>query len=141
MKINDQILLPTILLFLAVYFSILTSSVSMNYYIITAAYSQNKVVSSFQAEVKALDDIPIRKVKVGDIDIAYKRLGNSTKTPIVLINGLGTTMDMWSPALIRELSSDRSVIIFDNRGIGESTAGTKKFSISQFVNDTVGLMH
>ena len=77
MKINHQTLLPTIMLFLVVYFSLLASSVSMNY-ILPATYSQNKVVSSFQAEVKSLDDISIRKVKVGDIDIAYKQLGNST---------------------------------------------------------------
>jgi hypothetical protein len=107
MKINDQTLLPTIILFVVVYFSILVSNASMNY-ILPAAYSQNKLVPSFQAEVKALDDIPIRKVKVGDIDIAYKQLGNSTKKPIVLINGLGTTMNMWSPALIKELSSNRT---------------------------------
>ena len=138
MKINHQTLLPTIMLFLVVYFSLLASSVSMNY-ILPAAYSQNKVVSSFQAEVKSLDDISIRKVKVGDIDIAYKQLGNSTeKKPIVLINGLSTTMNMWSPTLLKELSNS-TVIIFDNRGIGESTAGTKGFSISQFANDTVGL--
>lgn len=130
-----------ITLLVVVYFGLLTSNGSMNYYILPAAYSQNKIISSFQAEVKALDDIPVRKVKVGDIDIAYKQLGNNTeKKPIVLINGQSTTMDMWSRVLIKELSSNRTVIIFDNRGIGESTAGTKEFSISQFANDTVGLL-
>jgi pimeloyl-ACP methyl ester carboxylesterase len=49
-------------------------------------------------------------------------------------------MDMWSPTLLKELSSNRSVIIFDNRGVGQSTIGTKEFSISQFANDTVGLL-
>ena len=49
-------------------------------------------------------------------------------------------MDMWSPTLLKELSSNRSVIIFDNRGAGESTAGTKEFSINQFANDTIGLL-
>jgi pimeloyl-ACP methyl ester carboxylesterase len=143
MKINHQTLLPTIIILLVVvYFGLLTSNGSMNFYTLSTAYSQNKkVVSSFQADVKALDDIPVRKVKVGDIDIAYKQLGNNTeKQPIILINGQSATMDMWSPALIRELSSNRTVIIFDNRGIGESTAGTKGFSISQFANDTVGLL-
>jgi pimeloyl-ACP methyl ester carboxylesterase len=36
--------------------------------------------------------------------------------------------------------SNRKVIIFGNRGAGESTAGTKEFSINQFANDTVGLL-
>jgi pimeloyl-ACP methyl ester carboxylesterase len=42
--------------------------------------------------------------------------------------------------LLKELSSNRTVIIFDNRGAGESTAGTKEFSINQFANDTAGLL-
>ncbi|MDQ3837823.1 MAG: hypothetical protein M3297_00985 [Thermoproteota archaeon] len=61
---------------------------------ITIAYSQNQS-SSFQAEAKALDDMPSQKVKVGDIDVAYKRLGNNIDNPIVLITGAVTTMDMW----------------------------------------------
>ena len=74
---------------------------------------------------------------MGDIDIAYKQLGNNSsgKQPIVLINGLATSMDMWSPTLLRELSSNHTVIIFDNRGVGKSTTGTKQFSIYQFAND------
>ena len=113
------------------------SNADLNY--ITAAYSQNQG-ASFQAEVKALDDMLTRKVKVDDIDIAYKQLGNVSNYPIVLINGCCTPMDMWSPTLLKELSSNRSVIIFDNRGAGESTAGTKEFSINQFANDTIGLL-
>jgi pimeloyl-ACP methyl ester carboxylesterase len=75
--------------------------------------------------------------------MAYKqlgKLGNANDNPIVLITGASTTMDMWSPTLLKELSSNRSVIIFDNRGAGESTAGTKEFSINQFANDTIGLL-
>jgi hypothetical protein len=105
-----------------------------------AASSQNQN-SSFVAEINTLDRIPVRKIKVGDIDIAYKQLGNNSGKPIVLINGLATTMNMWSPTLLKELSSNHKVIIFNNRGIGQSTVGTKEFSINQFANDTIGLMH
>ena len=49
-------------------------------------------------------------------------------------------MDMWSPTLLKELSSNHTVIIFDNRGVGQSTVGTKEFSINQFANDTIGLL-
>gem|GEM_PF-1990216 len=34
-----------------------------------------------------MDEIPDQKVKVGDIDISFKQLGNNTDKPIVLING------------------------------------------------------
>lgn len=107
---------------------------------IPAVYSQNQS-SSFQAEARALHDMPTQKVKVGDIAIAYKQLGEGNAKPIVLITGLGATMDMWNPLLLEQLtSSNYSVTIFDNRGVGESTAGTKEFSISQFANDTAGLL-
>jgi pimeloyl-ACP methyl ester carboxylesterase len=49
-------------------------------------------------------------------------------------------MDMWNPSVLKELSSNRSVIIFDNRGAGETTLGTREYSISQFANDTTGLL-
>jgi pimeloyl-ACP methyl ester carboxylesterase len=135
MKTNDQIFPMGFLVIL--YFVFLTPNTGLNH--IPAAYSQNQS-SSFQAEAKALDDMPSRKVKVGDIDIAYKKLGNISDYPIVLINGCCTTMDMWSPTLLKELSSNRTVLIFDNRGSGESTAGTGEFSINQFANDTIGLL-
>ncbi|HEU4822415.1 MAG TPA: alpha/beta hydrolase [Nitrososphaeraceae archaeon] len=60
---------------------------------------------------------------------------------MILITGLGATMDTWSPLLLDQLiSSNYSVIIFDNRGMGNTTTGTKQFSISQFAKDTAGLL-
>jgi pimeloyl-ACP methyl ester carboxylesterase len=98
-------------------------------------------LASFQAQVDFVDNLPSQKVKVGDIEIAYKQFGkNDSGKPIVLISGTSMTMDMWPPALLRELSANHRVIIFDNRGAGESTNGTKAFSIKQFANDTAGLL-
>lgn len=136
MKTNNQIF-PMISLVI-LNFVFLMLSTGFNH--IPAVYSQNQS-SSFQAEARALDDMPTQKVKVGDITIAYKQLGEGSAKPIVLITGLGATMDMWNPLLLEQLSSSNySVTIFDNRGAGESTAGTKEFSISQFANDTAGLL-
>ena len=88
-----------------------------------------------------INKIPFQKVTVGDINIAYKQLGKSNAKPIILITGLGATMDMWNPLLLEHLiSSNYSVTIFDNRGAGNTTAGTKQFSISQFAKDTAGLL-
>ena len=49
-------------------------------------------------------------------------------------------MDHWSSSVLQDLSSNHTVIIFDNRGVGNTTLGTKPFSIQQFTNDTVGLL-
>lgn len=40
----------------------------------------------------------------------------------------------------KDLSSYQTVIIFDNRGAGESSIGTKEYSITQLANDTAGLL-
>ena len=58
----------------------------------------------------------------------------------MLISGSGSVMDAWNPTILRDLSSNHTVIIFDNRGVGNTTAGTKPFSIIQFANDTAGLL-
>ena len=137
MKINNYLhLLVTILLIIA-YHSFQSSDGRIYYPPII--YGQNQS-SSFQAAVRALDNIPDQKVKVGDIDVSFKQLENNTDKPIVLINGHSTTKDMWSPTLLKELSANRTVIIFDNRGVGESTVGTKEFSVNQFAIDILGLL-
>ncbi|MGB6671873.1 MAG: alpha/beta hydrolase [Candidatus Nitrosopolaris sp.] len=96
---------------------------------------------SFQSKVAMINKISSQKVTVGDINITYKQLGKSNAKPIILVTGQGATMDIWSPLLLEQLiSSNYSVIIFDNRGAGNTTAGTKQFSISQFAKDTAGLL-
>jgi pimeloyl-ACP methyl ester carboxylesterase len=103
--------------------------------------SSSSLFSSFQSKAAILDNMPSHKVTVGDIDIAYKQIGKADAKPIILITGGGATMDMWNPLLLEKLTSaNYKVIIFENRGVGESTVGTKEFSISQFANDTSGLL-
>ena len=57
-----------------------------------------------------------------------------------MIMGYGSTMKLWEPGLIRALSSHFKVIVFDNRGMGNTEAGQRPFTIEQFADDTAGLM-
>ena len=90
------------------------------------------------ADLLNIQDIPAKKVHVGDIDVAYKIFGKGN--PILLISGSGNVMDVWPTHFLKELALNHTVIIFDNRGVGNTTAGTRPFSIDQFANDTVGLL-
>jgi pimeloyl-ACP methyl ester carboxylesterase len=94
--------------------------------------------SKNNAKLLSIQNIPAKKVHVGDIDIAYKIFGKGE--PFLLISGLNLVMDAWEPSVLTDLSSNRTVIIFDNRGVGNTTDGTKPFSIIQFANDTSGLL-
>jgi pimeloyl-ACP methyl ester carboxylesterase len=60
--------------------------------------------------------------------------------PIIPIGGVPLVMDSWPISILQKLSSNHTVIIFDNRGVGNTTSGTRPFSIEQFENDTNGLL-
>ena len=109
--------------------------ITLSFGIITVpfAYSQTSQTSSFDVQ-----NIPAKKVHVGDIDIAYKVFGKGD--PLLLIGGLGATKDGWDPSTLRELSLNHTVTTFDSRGIGNTTTGNRPFSIQQFANDTAGLL-
>jgi alpha/beta hydrolase fold len=85
-----------------------------------------------------IQDIAAKKVHVGDIDVAYKMFGKGD--PIILIPGGSDGMDYWDPTLMKTLSSNHTVIVFDPRGIGNTTIGSKPYTPSQLANDTTGLM-
>jgi len=48
-----------------------------------------------------IQDIPLEKVHVGDIDIAYKMFGKGE--PILLFNGASDGMDAWDPSFLTGL--------------------------------------
>jgi pimeloyl-ACP methyl ester carboxylesterase len=60
--------------------------------------------------------------------------------PIILFNGASDSMDAWDPSFLTEISSNHTVIAFDQRGIGNSTVGSKPYTYQQLANDTAGLL-
>jgi pimeloyl-ACP methyl ester carboxylesterase len=85
-----------------------------------------------------MQDIPLKKVRVGDIDVAYKMFGKGD--PIILIPGASDGMDSWDPILMKTLSSNHTLIVFDPRGIANTTVGSKPYTPQQLANDAAGLL-
>ncbi|HEX6379349.1 MAG TPA: alpha/beta hydrolase, partial [Nitrososphaeraceae archaeon] len=108
--------------------------------LVYAAVSSTNSATNITSQSFSLDNIETKKVRAGDIDIAYKIFGKGK--PLLLIPGFSMTMDMWDPNVLNRLSSNHTIIVFDNRGIGLTTAGndSKRFSIPQFANDTAGFL-
>jgi pimeloyl-ACP methyl ester carboxylesterase len=101
-------------------------------------YGQKNQTIAENEDLLNIPHIPAKKVHVGDIDIAYKMLGRGD--PILLFNGASDTMDAWDTSFLRSLSSNHTVIVFDTRGIGNTTIGSKSYTIAQLANDTAGLL-
>ena len=78
------------------------------------------------------------RVSVDDIQVSYQIQGEGY--PLIMIMGYSGTKDMWDPNVIKALAEHYQVITFDNRGMGDTSAGTRAFSIEQFADDTAGLM-
>jgi hypothetical protein len=99
---------------------------------------ENQITPDITTNSLNVQNISSKKVHVDDIDIAYKTFGKGD--PIILINGYTFATDSWDPVLLRKLAANHTVIIFDNRGIGNTTSGDEKvYSIGLFANDTAGL--
>jgi len=95
----------------------------------------------------ALAATPIKHVTVGDISVGYRVIGplaaasaGSTETPLLMIIGSSSTMDIWSPEFISALAQDRKVIVFDNRGMGETDNPKGAYPLTQLADDTAGLI-
>ncbi len=101
-------------------------------------YGQTNQTIAENEDLLNIQDIPAKKAHVGDIDIAYKMLGRGD--PILLFNGASDTMDAWDQSFLRSLSSNHTVIVFDTRGIGNTTIGSKSYIMEQLANDTAGLL-
>jgi pimeloyl-ACP methyl ester carboxylesterase len=86
-----------------------------------------------------LSDIPAKKISIGDIDIAYKIYGKGI-IPLVLISGSANVMEAWPTSFLNEMALTYKVIIFDNRGVGNTTIGTQPLIVQQFATDTAKLL-
>lgn len=77
------------------------------------------------------------KAKSNGIEIYFEEYGKGY--PLILISGLASDHTCWSQ-IIDVLAKDFKVIVFDNRGIGETTVSDASCSIDVLANDTIGLL-
>ncbi|MDB6102994.1 MAG: hypothetical protein JWO52_2993 [Gammaproteobacteria bacterium] len=87
-------------------------------------------------EVATLESAPTHYVEGGGIRFAYRKLGPSTGTPLVLLQHFSGNIDAWDPAVVNTLAVDRPVIAFDNAGVGRSTGNTPD-SVEAMARDAV----
>lgn len=76
------------------------------------------------------------KIKIGDINMYYEVHGKGT--PIILIAGFSCDHTFWS-GILNELTPNHQVLIFDNRGIGQTDSPNMPYSIDMMADDVMRL--
>ena len=74
-----------------------------------------------ETQPESAETTPTRFVEVGQVRFAYRRFGNPAGTPLVLLQHFRGSLDNWDPALLNGFAQDRTVITFDNAGVGFSS--------------------
>src|SRR5438445_6144268 len=82
---------------------------------------------------------PTRVVSGGSVRFAYRRFGNPSATPLILLQHFRGSMDNWDPALLNGLAKDRTVITFDNAGVGFSS-GEVPDSVAAMAQDALDFL-
>ena len=79
------------------------------------------------------------RLKANGIEIEYDTCGDPKADPLLLIMGLGATLEWWR-RLIPILSSRYRTIVYDNRGVGRSDVPPGPYAIAQMAEDAVAVL-
>jgi pimeloyl-ACP methyl ester carboxylesterase len=101
---------------------------------------QMNELNSANRQVAMLETAPTRYAEGGGIRFAYRQLGPSSGTPLVLLQHFSGNIDAWDPAVVNTLAADRPVIAFDNAGVGRSTGQTPD-NIAAMARDAVAFIN
>jgi len=67
---------------------------------------------------------PTQYIEVNGTHYAYRRFGNRSGVPVIGFQHFTGTLDNWDPIITNGLAKEREVIIFDNKGVGNSDGET-----------------
>jgi pimeloyl-ACP methyl ester carboxylesterase len=80
------------------------------------------------------------RVRSGDVEIFYRRLGKPGATPVLLVHGLSYFSYDWLP-VAQQLSTDREVVAMDMRGFGDSSwSASRDYAVPTMAGDIVALL-
>jgi pimeloyl-ACP methyl ester carboxylesterase len=83
-------------------------------------------------------DAPTRVATTAAGAVGYRTVGAGR--PLLLIMGLGGSMDAWPPAFVAQLASGHRVVMFDNAGVGDTAALPAPLTVTAMANQTSALI-
>jgi pimeloyl-ACP methyl ester carboxylesterase len=81
---------------------------------------------------------PTLTAHTADGDVGYRDVGQGS--PILLITGSGASMDLWDPSFIDALAASHRVIVFDNAGVGDTSALPAPLTITEMAEQASALI-
>jgi pimeloyl-ACP methyl ester carboxylesterase len=118
------------------------SCVLFSLFIVLAVYVSGATAQGIKPSGKAIgldkQGNAIYQIHANGIDIGYKLVGAGE--PLVMIMGLGGTIDQWPQRIVETLSKKYQLIIPDNRGMGYTTANNATFTYKLFADDVIALL-
>jgi pimeloyl-ACP methyl ester carboxylesterase len=70
--------------------------------------------------------------------VGYREVGSGS--PLLLIMGFSGSMDYWPPSFIDALAAHHTVVVFDNAGVGRTSALNSPLTITAMANQTSALI-
>ena len=85
------------------------------------------VATSSYASASNIDNPAMSFAKNGDVNIAYKVVGDENSEPVIMIMGLSASHKIWHSKLVEGIvDGGYRVVLVDNRDVGESTRIKKR---------------
>ena len=78
------------------------------------------------------------RIRINNIQLYYENYGEGY--PLLMILGIQANIEWWGRSLLQKISEKFKVIVYDNRGTGQSEDPNKDFDMTDLVNDAKGLM-
>jgi pimeloyl-ACP methyl ester carboxylesterase len=90
--------------------------------------------TSSVAASAGITSVPVHVVETSDGQVAYRQLGMGT--PLLLVMGLGGSIDDWEPAFVDALASRYRVFVINNAGIGRTSPLPSPLTITAMADQT-----
>ncbi|HEY8085862.1 MAG TPA: alpha/beta hydrolase, partial [Methylophilaceae bacterium] len=99
-----------------------------------AATSLLMVESGAAGAAQTLETAPTKYIEANGVKFSYRTLGPNSGIPLILLQHFTGNMDSWDPAVVNGLAKTRPVVVFNNRGVG-NTNGTPSDNIAEMTSD------
>ncbi|WP_261511612.1 alpha/beta fold hydrolase [Chryseobacterium paludis] len=104
--------------------------------VVTVSCTEESEVITQEVQVLNHRNAKTKFVKVKGNDFAYRTWGKEDGIPLVLLPGLGGSMDDWDPSVTDGLAQKYKIIIFDNQGVAASQ-GTTPNTVQAMADDAI----